>query len=333
MEHSDKCYTRDLEWSSLKDKVRIPHRCREVVLSYQKLGDTACEAVGKALQKNVKVTTLWLNGNRIGPRGVAKFVDALLDGPESSALLFLDLTGNPIGDDGARALARFLETDPQLHKLVMKQTQVEDAGAEAINEALDSNTHLEEIRLGFNTISWGVFDKVKLKTQLHEVEDRRKRLRESGTGSTRASGEDEESWASARELMLAAVEKFRAAEEKAIEADDLLQELRERLSGLEHERDAAAMRLANTQKECAMKTSALQQAAHSGQEQQRALADRAQRCSTQAISLEYQNRMWRGMFFVLVLINTVAGVTLFNWLVRKKREPGNPNPAKPGKAD
>ena len=68
-------------------------------------------------------------------------------------LLHLDLSYNKIGDEGATALAKALEGNTTLKKLILFSIQISDEGATALAEAMKGNTTMQTLYLSFNQIS------------------------------------------------------------------------------------------------------------------------------------------------------------------------------------
>ncbi len=102
------------------------------------------------LEKNDKsLTKLNLWGNGIGDQGAKAIADVL---ETNTTLTKLDLWGNGIGDEGAQAIADVLETNTTLTKLDLTDIQIGAEGAQAIVGVLKTNTTLNELHLGDNSI-------------------------------------------------------------------------------------------------------------------------------------------------------------------------------------
>ena len=61
-------------------------------------------------------------------------------------------TANKIGDEGAKALAKALETNTTLEKMCLTVNKIGDEGAKALADALSMNTSLKMLTLGKNKI-------------------------------------------------------------------------------------------------------------------------------------------------------------------------------------
>ena len=102
------------------------------------------------LEKNDKsLTKLNIWGNGIGDQGAKAIADVL---ETNTTLTKLDLWGNGIGDEGAQAIADVLEINTTLTKLDLTDIQIGAEGAQAIVGVLKTNTTLNELHLGDNNI-------------------------------------------------------------------------------------------------------------------------------------------------------------------------------------
>lgn len=89
---------------------------------------------------------LQLNDNFLGHI----FVNELLSTSAFPALRSLDLSGNPIGNDGAAILARALNSLPSLHMLFLDNTNIEDEGAALLADQLLTAYKLGHLHLANN---------------------------------------------------------------------------------------------------------------------------------------------------------------------------------------
>jgi len=70
----------------------------------------------------------------------------------NKSVVILDLYGNPIGNEGAIAIASVLKINKTLTKLSLYDNRIYNEGAIAIAKALETNTTLTNLSLAFNRI-------------------------------------------------------------------------------------------------------------------------------------------------------------------------------------
>jgi Ran GTPase-activating protein (RanGAP) involved in mRNA processing and transport len=124
-----------------RKNVRKNKRSRKNVGKYSRKNVMRGGVLSKDLQDIIKrlidndrtLTTLDINGNHIGSEG-AKALATALSGNET--LTTIDIIFNNIGDEGAQAIAEALKTNTTLTKLNISGNNIGDAGAKAIAEAL-----------------------------------------------------------------------------------------------------------------------------------------------------------------------------------------------------
>jgi len=105
--------------------------------------------IGSDLQFMAVMTELELSGNEIGDEGAKAIAEAL---KVNAVLTELRLGANNIGDDGAKVIAEALKVNAVLTKLSLWENSIGPEGAIAIAEALKVNAVLTELRLGANNI-------------------------------------------------------------------------------------------------------------------------------------------------------------------------------------
>jgi Ran GTPase-activating protein (RanGAP) involved in mRNA processing and transport len=105
--------------------------------------------IGSDLQFMAVVTTLDLGGNSIRVEGAKAIAEAL---KVTAVLTSLDLRSNSIGDDGAKAIAEALKVNAVLTELSLYRNNIGDDGAKAIAEALKVNAVLTTLDLGMTGI-------------------------------------------------------------------------------------------------------------------------------------------------------------------------------------
>ncbi|KAF9956626.1 hypothetical protein BGZ72_002637 [Mortierella alpina] len=105
--------------------------------------------LAEALKTNLSLTTLDLQGNAIGNDG-AKALAAALE--INSTMTTLNLTDNDIGPLGANALAEALKTNSTLTTLNLRGNAIGDDGAKALAAALKINSTMTTLNLTYNGI-------------------------------------------------------------------------------------------------------------------------------------------------------------------------------------
>lgn len=96
------------------------------------------------------LTVLRLSGNQITALGAAQLAQSLAN-PQSRWLRTLDLTQNPLGDEGVKLLARSLQAQhSQLAALVLQENEIEQGGARALAQALREKNSLRLLDLAGN---------------------------------------------------------------------------------------------------------------------------------------------------------------------------------------
>ncbi|KAJ3338553.1 hypothetical protein HDU93_009401 [Gonapodya sp. JEL0774] len=93
---------------------------------------------------------LHLSDNNIHEGGVKAVVDALKSG--TTVLVEINLRENPIGDDGAKEIARLVKFNDNLEILRLAACKIGPLGVEQIAEALKFNTKLKHLALYSNPI-------------------------------------------------------------------------------------------------------------------------------------------------------------------------------------
>ena len=94
-----------------------------------------------------------LNELGLGDEEARQIAPALMD--PTTLVLFLDLIGNGIGDEGATAIANALEFNSTLEELLFDDNIIGVGGATAIAEALKTNSTLQDLSLCNNKIKFG----------------------------------------------------------------------------------------------------------------------------------------------------------------------------------
>jgi Ran GTPase-activating protein (RanGAP) involved in mRNA processing and transport len=121
------------------------------------IGDTNCGTLAKALNKNKTLFFLNLSKNDITLKGAERLSRGLQD----SALVQLDLSHNPLGDAGIRALADYVShSQSQLKKLVLSNTKFGKAGGQTLFRAVSMAKHLQHLNVAGNCFSQQNMDRV-----------------------------------------------------------------------------------------------------------------------------------------------------------------------------
>ena len=94
------------------------------------------------------LTSVNISGNKIGPKVVARFCDAVLS--SHVILVKLDISSNQIGYDGSKAIADLLTHDGTLHTLNLSENGIDSYGALLLADALRENTTLLHLDLSNN---------------------------------------------------------------------------------------------------------------------------------------------------------------------------------------
>src|SRR3989338_10427613 len=96
------------------------------------------------------LSSFFLRKNKIGGRGIAEIVTALL---LNSTLTALDLSSNLLGAEGAFEVSKLLSTSSTLTTLAIHYNNIGDEGAFYILNAVSSNPSLVTLYLGTNSVS------------------------------------------------------------------------------------------------------------------------------------------------------------------------------------
>ncbi|XP_059816992.1 NACHT, LRR and PYD domains-containing protein 3-like [Hypanus sabinus] len=128
------------------------HKCQELRLGGNKLGDSGVKLVSAALRNpECKIQKLWLRDVGLMDSGAEDFASAL---STNTSLTELNLGGNQLGDSGVKLVSVAL-TNPEckIQKLWLEFVDLTDSGAEDLASALSTNPSLKELDLGFNLLT------------------------------------------------------------------------------------------------------------------------------------------------------------------------------------
>jgi hypothetical protein len=121
----------------------------EADFSSQRLQPADAILIGSDLKFMAVVTTLDIGGNSIGVEGAKAIAEAL---KVTAVMTTLYLGGNKIGDEGAKAIAEALKVNAVLTTLGLYDNKIGAEGAKAIAEALKFNALLTTLSLTDNKI-------------------------------------------------------------------------------------------------------------------------------------------------------------------------------------
>ncbi|XP_062892821.1 NACHT, LRR and PYD domains-containing protein 3-like [Mobula hypostoma] len=127
------------------------HKCQELRLGFNHLGDSAGKVVSAALRvPGCQIQRLWLNHSGLQDPDVNHLASALRT---NRSLMELDVRGNALGDSGVKLLSAALR-DPncKLQILGLWNVGLTDSGTEDLTSALRTNRSLTELDLGSNDL-------------------------------------------------------------------------------------------------------------------------------------------------------------------------------------
>jgi Ran GTPase-activating protein (RanGAP) involved in mRNA processing and transport len=104
-----------------------------------------------ALEGNLALLTLVLEDNALGPDSAFEVARIL----RRSSLKTLNLAGNRILDDGAKAIADVLPSNSTLTSLNLEYNDITSVGIESVSQALMQNVSLQELSLASNDLRFG----------------------------------------------------------------------------------------------------------------------------------------------------------------------------------
>ena len=116
---------------------------RELFLRGHDIGDEGAKYIADALTKTTSLELLILRNCSIGEKGIASLFASLT---ENTSLSTLDVSFNPLGDNGAVTIASFIN-NTSLEGLDISGCDIEEKGIAAIASALQTNTILKKLGL------------------------------------------------------------------------------------------------------------------------------------------------------------------------------------------
>ncbi|XP_072132798.1 NACHT, LRR and PYD domains-containing protein 3-like isoform X2 [Mobula birostris] len=127
------------------------HKCQELRLGENKLGDSGVKLVSAALRNpECKIQKLWLNNVGLTDSGAQDLISALSTNP---SLTELNLSANELGDSGVKLVSAALRNpECKIQKLELIRVGLTDSGVEDLASALSTNPSLTELHLSNNKL-------------------------------------------------------------------------------------------------------------------------------------------------------------------------------------
>ncbi|VBB18910.1 leucine-rich repeat protein [Yasminevirus sp. GU-2018] len=136
---------------ALRNNTHIKH----VLLGNNSFGDEGAELIADFMREKNQITTWYICACDITSKGIKKICDALSesDGSCESRVESLWLKRNPLKVEGAKCIAKLLETNKSIRHLDLFNTGILDEGCEHIFKALRTNTVLDTLYIGANGVT------------------------------------------------------------------------------------------------------------------------------------------------------------------------------------
>ncbi|XP_072892719.1 ribonuclease inhibitor-like [Hemitrygon akajei] len=127
------------------------HKCQELRLGQNKLGDSGVKLVSAALRNpECKIQKLWLHNVGLTDSGAEDITTAL---STNSSLMELNLSGNKLGDSGVKLVSDALRNpECKIQKLGLRDVGLSDSSADDLIFALSTNRSLMELDLSVNKL-------------------------------------------------------------------------------------------------------------------------------------------------------------------------------------
>ncbi|XP_078059765.1 NACHT, LRR and PYD domains-containing protein 3-like [Mustelus asterias] len=144
----ERCY---IQCEGLQRLGPILHKCQELSLFRNKVGDSGVKLVSAALRNpECKIQKLDLRGNNLTDSCAKDLASAL---SANRSLIDLDLSYNNLGDSGVKLLSVALRNlECQIQKLSLYGNNLTDSCAEDLASALSTNRSLIDLNLGSNNL-------------------------------------------------------------------------------------------------------------------------------------------------------------------------------------
>ncbi|KAK2964118.1 putative leucine Rich Repeat family protein [Blattamonas nauphoetae] len=120
-------------------------------LSHNKVGVLGAQAVAEMVASNRTLLRLVLVDCKLSPSGSSQIGRAL---GHNGNMEYIDLSGNGMGDEGARGFADGITSNPQLrvHTLILAGNGITDVGGVALGKALEGNKSVQRLGLSSNEL-------------------------------------------------------------------------------------------------------------------------------------------------------------------------------------
>ncbi|XP_072893208.1 NACHT, LRR and PYD domains-containing protein 12-like [Hemitrygon akajei] len=163
------------------------HKCQELRLNTNKLGDSGLKLVSAALRNpECKIQKLRLENVGLTDSGAEDLASALSTNP---SLTELDLSDNKLGDSGVKLVSAALRNpECKIQKLRLRGVGLTDSGAEDLASALSTNPSLTELDLSVNDLGDSGVKLVSV--ALRNPESKIQKLRMKRVGLTDSGAED-----------------------------------------------------------------------------------------------------------------------------------------------
>jgi Ran GTPase-activating protein (RanGAP) involved in mRNA processing and transport len=137
---------------SLYPLLRKPNmKIRSLDLDGNNIGPDGCHKLTKLISKTVEIKDLNIRGNAIGSQGAAWISKGIFE--RNLSVVSLNVSGNALGDEGVMILSQHLNHSlTKLEALVMKSNLIGPAGATFLAKALKVNRSISNIDLDCNLI-------------------------------------------------------------------------------------------------------------------------------------------------------------------------------------
>ncbi|XP_072354303.1 NACHT, LRR and PYD domains-containing protein 3-like isoform X1 [Scyliorhinus torazame] len=176
-----------IQCKGLQQLISVLHKCQELRLSYNNLGDSGMEVLSAALKNpDCRIQKLRLNNNTLTDHCAEDLTTAL---NTNQSLTNLNLSNNKLGDSGVKLLSEALRNpDCKIQKLCLRDVTLTDSCAEALSSALSINQSLTDLNLGNNNL--GDSGAKLLSVALRNPDCKIQRLRLNDNSLTDSSAED-----------------------------------------------------------------------------------------------------------------------------------------------
>lgn len=143
------------EGAEIVAEMLAANRCLlRLYLATNEIGDRGCRAIAGAIPE--RLTALGLSSNEAGPEGARAIASAVRGHPSlevlelghAPATAILGVAPNRIGDDGARSFEPVVRAEGALIELDLAGNGIEDPGAAALIDALETNRRMTKLSVG-----------------------------------------------------------------------------------------------------------------------------------------------------------------------------------------